>query len=175
MILIVGALTFFPALALGPIVEHFLMNAGIASHEPGAAVVMPDVLTTTAPPEAPGGAPADAPHGWRRGRPGMSDLIGPAVRESFVKLDPRHLARNPVMFVVEVGSVITTVALRRRLTRSGTPLSSSASIAVWLWFTVLFANFAEAMAEGRGKAQADTLRKHQDRDAGQASSVRRRR
>ena len=121
-------------------------------------VVLPDVLPTTSPPEAPGGAPAGAPHGGRRGRAGMSDLIGPAVRGSFAKLDPRYVARNPVMFVVEVGSVITTVAFVGALS-GGHGAQFVGLVAGWLWFTVLFANFATAMAEGRGKAQADTLRR----------------
>jgi K+-transporting ATPase ATPase B chain len=83
-----------------------------------------------------------------------------AILASFVKLDPRHMVRNPVMFVVEVGSLLTTVLAV--LARGGRlPQESPGfilAISVWLWLTVLFANFAEAMAEGRGKAQADTLR-----------------
>jgi potassium-transporting ATPase ATP-binding subunit len=75
--------------------------------------------------------------------------------DSFIKLDPRHMMGNPVMFVVEIGSVITTVLLIGDKKNFGFNLQ----ITLWLWFTVLFANFAEAMAEGRGKAQADTLRK----------------
>jgi potassium-transporting ATPase ATP-binding subunit len=87
------------------------------------------------------------------------ELIVAAVGDSFAKLDPRVQLRNPVMFVVEVGSVLVTfLALRAALTHAGGVLFLS-QIAVWLWFTVLFANFAEAMAEGRGKAQADTLKK----------------
>src|SRR5579862_1729303 len=82
-------------------------------------------------------------------------IVWRAILDSFVKLDPRHMMGNPVMFVVEVGSVITTLLLLRR----GTDFSFNLQITLWLWFTVLFANFAEAMAEGRGKAQADTLRK----------------
>src|SRR5664279_4084111 len=82
-------------------------------------------------------------------------IIRRAVVDSIVKLDPRHMMGNPVMFVVEVGSVITTVLLFR----GGPAFKFNLQITLWLWFTVLFANFAEAMAEGRGKAQADTLRK----------------
>jgi potassium-transporting ATPase ATP-binding subunit len=82
-------------------------------------------------------------------------IVRRAVLDSFVKLDPRHMMGNPVMFVVEVGSVITTILLFRGRTQFGFNLQ----ITLWLWFTVLFANFAEAMAEGRGKAQADSLRK----------------
>ncbi len=82
-------------------------------------------------------------------------IVGRAALDAFVKLDPRHMAGNPVMFVVEIGSVITTVLLFR----GGSAFLFNLQITLWLWFTVLFANFAEAMAEGRGKAQADTLRK----------------
>ena len=88
-------------------------------------------------------------------------LVKRAVRDAFVKLDPRQVAKNPVMFVVEVGSALTTLLSVRDLLRGGhtADLGFSVQVALWLWFTVLFANFAEAMAEGRGKAQADTLRK----------------
>src|ERR1022692_1697539 len=82
-------------------------------------------------------------------------IVRRAIVDSFLKLDPRHMMGNPVMFVVEVGSVITTLLLIRR----GADFAFNLQITLWLWFTVLFANFAEAMAEGRGKAQADTLRK----------------
>jgi K+-transporting ATPase ATPase B chain len=80
-------------------------------------------------------------------------IVKRAIRDSFGKLNPRVMMKNPVMFVVEVGAVMTTVEALRDF--SGFTIQ----IALWLWFTVLFANFAEAMAEGRGKAQADTLRK----------------
>ncbi len=86
-------------------------------------------------------------------------LIPLAIGQSFVKLNPRTLAHNPVMFVVEIGSVICTYYFIRQPAHAGADTAFSGSIAVWLWFTVLFANFAEAMAEGRGKAQADTLRR----------------
>jgi K+-transporting ATPase ATPase B chain len=76
-----------------------------------------------------------------------------------VKLDPRNMMKNPVMFVVEVGSVATTILLIRDLLRHQGAFGFNLQITLWLWFTVLFANFAEAMAEGRGKAQADSLRK----------------
>ena len=82
-------------------------------------------------------------------------IVRRAIVESLLKLDPRHMMGNPVMFVVEVGSVITTVLLFQR----GAQFGFNLQITLWLWFTVLFANFAEAMAEGRGKAQADSLRK----------------
>src|SRR5262245_22907054 len=82
-----------------------------------------------------------------------------AIRDSFVKLNPLHLLRNPVMFVVEVGSVLTTVlAILALAGRLNEPPGFILAVSLWLWLTVLFANFAEAMAEGRGKAQADTLR-----------------
>jgi K+-transporting ATPase ATPase B chain len=84
-------------------------------------------------------------------------IIIPAIGESFKKLNPAHMVRNPVMFVTEVGAVITTVLLFTG--GQGTSFAFLLQITLWLWFTVLFANFAEAMAEGRGKAQADTLRK----------------
>jgi K+-transporting ATPase ATPase B chain len=87
------------------------------------------------------------------------EIVTRAVIDSLIKLDPRVQVRNPVMFVVEVGSVITTAAFVIDLFGSGgQPLWFTGDIAVWLWLTVLFANFAEAIAEGRGKAQADTLR-----------------
>ncbi len=82
-------------------------------------------------------------------------IVRRAIWDSVLKLNPRKMMGNPVMFVVEIGSVITTVLLFR----GGTALGFNLQITLWLWFTVLFANFAEAMAEGRGKAQADTLRK----------------
>jgi len=82
-----------------------------------------------------------------------------AARDAFRKLSPRHMVRNPVMFVVLAGSVLTTLALVRDIATSQGDTAFTLQIAVWLWFTVLFANFAEAMAEGRGKAQADSLRK----------------
>ncbi len=87
-------------------------------------------------------------------------IVRQAIVDSFVKLHPRTMARNPVMFVVEVGSVLTTTVWLRDLGSStGDESLFAGLVAVWLWFTVLFANFAEAMAEGRGKAQADSLRK----------------
>src|SRR5450756_1922157 len=82
-------------------------------------------------------------------------IIRRALVDAVVKLDPRTMMKNPVMFVVEVGSVVTTVLLFR----GRQSFAFNLQITLWLWFTVLFANFAEAMAEGRGKAQADTLRK----------------
>src|SRR6202008_1098648 len=87
-------------------------------------------------------------------------IVRRAIGESFVKLDPRQMARNPVMFVVGVGGGLPTILFFQKL-----PSATAADsvfvglVTAWLWFTVLFANFAEAVAEGRGKAQAETLRK----------------
>ncbi|WP_375458538.1 potassium-transporting ATPase subunit KdpB [uncultured Enterovirga sp.] len=86
-------------------------------------------------------------------------IVGPAVGGAFRKLDPRLMAKNPVMFVVEVVAVLTTILFLRDLTTGGANLAFSFQLVLWLWFTVLFANFAEAVAEGRGKAQADSLRR----------------
>ncbi|MDQ0505843.1 potassium-transporting ATPase subunit KdpB [Xanthobacter agilis] len=86
-------------------------------------------------------------------------ILLPAVGDAFRKLDPRKLARNPVMFVVAVVSALTTVLLVKDAATGGASLGFSFQIVLWLWFTVLFANFAEAVAEGRGKAQADALRR----------------
>jgi K+-transporting ATPase ATPase B chain len=87
------------------------------------------------------------------------ELVGRALRDSLRKLDPRHQLRNPVMFVVEVGSALTTVLFALSLFGIGEASPGFVlAVSVWLWFTVLFANFAEAMAEGRGRAQAEALR-----------------
>src|SRR5215471_13981264 len=82
-------------------------------------------------------------------------IVRRAIIDAFIKLNPRKMMGNPVMFVVEIGCVITTGLLFK----GGAAFGFNLQITLWLWFTVLFANFAEAMAEGRGKAQADTLRK----------------
>ncbi len=88
-----------------------------------------------------------------------STIVKRALVDAMKKLDPRVLWRNPVMFVVEVGAVLTTGSwINEMISKSGDPLFSGL-ISAWLWFTVYFATFAEAMAEGRGKAQADALRK----------------
>jgi len=86
-------------------------------------------------------------------------IVGRATRQSFVKLNPVTLLKNPVMFVVEVGAALTTILLVRDIFSGAGSIGFSVQISLWLWFTVLFANFAEAMAEARGKAQADSLRK----------------
>src|SRR5215813_3591593 len=87
------------------------------------------------------------------------EILRRAIRESFVKLNPRIVAKNPVMFVVEVGAALTTVFVIKDAVAGAGGALFGVQIALWLWFTVLFANFAEAMAEARGKAQADALRK----------------
>jgi K+-transporting ATPase ATPase B chain len=86
-------------------------------------------------------------------------IVRQALLDSLIKLSPRTMMRNPVMFVVEIGSVVTSVLLVRDALAGKTGFGFDLQITLWLWFTVLFANFAEAMAEGRGKAQAETLRK----------------
>src|SRR5258706_491761 len=111
---------------------------------------------------------------WKTRRKGDISILDPkiirrAIPDSFKKLGPRVQVRNPVMFVVEVGSVVTTIEFVRLLFTQPTATFTSSqlvaerlfvlAVAIWLWFTVVFANFAEAMAEGRGKAQADTLRR----------------
>src|ERR1700745_2440763 len=84
------------------------------------------------------------------------NIVRPAIGEAFKKLNPRLMVKNPVMFVTMVGAALTTVGI---FTTTADLRGFVAQLAVWLWFTVLFANFAEAMAEGRGKAQAASLRK----------------
>src|SRR5215472_2881545 len=87
-------------------------------------------------------------------------IIRQAIIDSFKKLTPAHQLRNPVMFVVYVGSILTTLLWVQALVGKGeAPTRFILAVSIWLWFTVLFANFAEAMAEGRGKAQAASLRK----------------
>lgn len=88
------------------------------------------------------------------------ELIKRAIKDAFLKLNPRHMVRNPVMFVVEVGSLLTTALWIQSLMGYGeAPSGFNGAITLWLWFTVLFANFSEAVAEGRGKAQAEALRR----------------
>src|SRR6478609_1800280 len=86
-------------------------------------------------------------------------IVLPAIGSAFAKLDPRTLAKNPVIFVLEIVTIVTTIILIRDLITGGEQLGFTFQIVLWLWFTVLFANFAEAVAEGRGKAQAETLRR----------------
>src|ERR1700760_4139177 len=86
-------------------------------------------------------------------------IVFPAIGSAFPKLAPRLMIKNPVMFVVEVVAALTTVIFLRDLVTGGANLGFTFQIILWLWFTVLFANFAEAVAEGRGKAQAESLRR----------------
>src|ERR1700676_3306829 len=86
-------------------------------------------------------------------------ILKTAIVDSFRKLNPRTMVKNPVMFVVEVGALLTSIQLIRDSLHHAGGFGFGLQITLWLWFTVVFANFAEAMAEGRGKAQADTLRK----------------
>ncbi len=105
--------------------------------------------------------PADRTSSMSRQTPSLfsAALVGPALLGAAAKLDPRAMIRNPVMFVVEVVAVLTTILFLRDLITGGADLFFSGQIILWLWFTLLFANFAEALAEGRGKAQADSLRR----------------
>ena len=86
-------------------------------------------------------------------------ILKPAVIESFRKLDPRELVKNPVMFTVEMVALVATVIMARDIAGGAPHVGFEIQIVAWLWVTVLFATFAEAVAEGRGKAQAATLRK----------------
>src|SRR5713101_7470165 len=96
----------------------------------------------------------------KRGVAGISsDILRTAIWEAIRKMNPRTLARNPVMFVVEVVSALTTIILMRDILVGNSGVFFTVQLAFWLWFTVIFANFAEAVAEGRGKAQAENLRR----------------
>src|SRR6202162_333612 len=123
------------------------------------------MVTTTTEPEITPQLPPDDPTSLLprklvRARPLFDpEIVRKATAASFVKLNPVTLFKNPVMFVVEVGAAITTVFLIRDLFTGGSAIGFQFQISLWLWFTVLFAHFAEAMAEARGKAQADALRK----------------
>ncbi|MBV9507854.1 MAG: HAD-IC family P-type ATPase, partial [Acidobacteriia bacterium] len=119
-------------------------------------------LTTAPPtPQVPQDDPTSLlPKRLARSRPLFDpEIVSRAVRASFAKLNPVTLLKNPVMFVVEVGAALTTVFLVRDMFVGAAGIGFTLQITLWLWFTVLFANFAEAMAEARGKAQADSLRK----------------
>jgi K+-transporting ATPase ATPase B chain len=117
--------------------------------------------TASAPglsPEAPSPLPSSSDRRKKR-QLFEGPIVKRAIIDSFIKLDPRHQVKNPVMFVVEVGSLFTTVLFFQALGGHGEAAPGFIlAVSLWLWFTVLFANFAEAMAEGRGKAQADALR-----------------
>src|SRR6476469_4660358 len=123
------------------------------------------MTTTPTLPPAPSAGRATAHATAKRQQAGRNrplfdpPIVRRAIRDAFTKLDPRHMVRNPVMFVVLVGSVYTTVVFGRDVVQGRADWAFTLQLALWLWFTVVFANFAEAMAEGRGKAQADTLRK----------------
>src|SRR6202011_436166 len=99
----------------------------------------------------------------RKGTPASAlfdpKIVVPAIGSAFIKLDPRTLITNPVMFVLEIVTALTTIILARDLVTGGEHIGFEFQIVLWLWFPVLFANFAEAIAEGRGKAQADALRR----------------
>src|SRR5271155_5024310 len=106
-------------------------------------------------------------------------IVVPAIGSAFVKLNPRTLMKNPVMFVLEIVTALTTIILVGDLATGSGQIAFEFQIILWLWFTVLFANFAEAIAEGRGKAQADTLRRQRTEtqaklvtDAGDSQSYR---
>src|SRR5260370_20786378 len=98
----------------------------------------------------------------RKGTPASAlfdpKIVMPAISSSFVKLDPRTLIKNPVMFVLEIVTILTTIILVRDLFVGGVNVGFEFQIILWLWITILFANFSEAVAEGRGKAQAEALR-----------------
>jgi K+-transporting ATPase ATPase B chain len=121
--------------------------------------------TVIATPKTSGNVPQNDPSSLMpkklaRSRPLFDpEIVGSAAKASFAKLNPVTLLKNPVMFVVEVGAALTTVFLIRDIFTGAGGVGFSIQISLWLWFTVLFANFAEAMAEARGKAQADSLRK----------------
>src|SRR5690349_3664701 len=116
--------------------------------------------TSSPPPITTGDVTSLIPKKAARTRPLFDPpIVRRAITDSFRKLHPRVLMKNPVMFVVEIGAALTTALAIRDFATHAAVTGFSIQIALWLWFTVLFANFAEAMAEGRGKAQADTLRK----------------
>ena len=115
---------------------------------------------TTEPVTEPGMHNEDTPqHRDRQVRASIGDLLPQAMLDAVMKLNPAKMLRNPVMFVVEIGCVVTTYYTLSEIWHHGADVSFLGGIAIWLWFTVLFANLAEAMAEGRGKAQASSLRR----------------
>ena len=144
VILIVGGLTFFPALALGPIVEHLSMIANQVFCFLSSETLEMETATVR-----------------KRGSAStMLDpqIVVPAIGSAFVKLNPRTLMKNPIMFVLEIVTLLTTIIFVRDIIVGNGNLGFTFQIILWLWFTILFANFAEAIAEGRGKAQANSLR-----------------
>ncbi|MGO9970543.1 MAG: potassium-transporting ATPase subunit KdpB [Bryobacteraceae bacterium] len=117
-------------------------------------------LATVTPSSSSNDVTSLLPKKGSRARPLLDPpIVRRAIVDSFRKLSPRLMMKNPVMFVVEVGAAVTTVLAARDIAQGAAIAGFTFQITLWLWFTVLFANFAEAMAEGRGKAQADTLRK----------------
>src|SRR5450432_4092877 len=123
-------------------------------------LTMPDIEPSNQASPAPVDAVTLMPKKGARSRPLFDPpIVKRAIADSFLKLNPRPMMKNPVMFVVEVGAAMTTVLAIRDFAGGSAVAGFTFQITLWLWFTVLFANFAEAMAEGRGKAQADTLRK----------------
>jgi K+-transporting ATPase ATPase B chain len=96
-------------------------------------------------------------------------IVFPAIGSAFAKLDPRTLASNPIIFVLEIVTLLTTVLLASDLVTGGGNLGFTAQIVLWLWFTVLFANFAEAVAEGRGKAPGRRAEAHAHGNTGQTA------
>ena len=163
------------ALAGGPVMADTTSNpnpAGPTTHnaEPGGDPIDPETAQTgadmptlieseTPPTDVPDGTPAEE-HGTKKRNLFDRAIVGPAIGDSFRKLNPRAMARNPVMFIVEAGALLTTVLCIADWSKGSSQENVFALlVALWLWATVLFANFAEAMAEGRGKAQAATLRK----------------
>src|ERR1700716_4673690 len=98
-------------------------------------------------------------------------IVMPALGSAFAKLDPRLMIKSPVMFVVEVVAALTTIIFLRDLVTGGQNLGFTFQIILWLWFTVLFANLAEDVAEGRGKAQAEAIRKNRPDSPGKMVDV----
>src|SRR5262249_55675941 len=171
-VIVVGALTFFPALSLGPIVEHFLMHEGklvatiVTSFPVWSQAMASPARATFPPPVPPPAAPSPLdqssliPKKLVRARPLLDpEILQRALKDSVLKLNPVTLMKNPVIFVVEVGAALVLLFLIRDIAVGASGIGFELQIDLWLWFTVLFATFAEAMAEARGKAQAESLRK----------------
>jgi K+-transporting ATPase ATPase B chain len=146
------------------------MSSNSKLNSPAQAEAHSDSAAPTPGTQAGGSSPLPREHHEHRRKKSMlgvveqkslwnTDIMGQALFDAFRKLDPRWMVKNPVMFVVEIGSLLTTALLVDNTINHRVGFGFNLQITLWLWFTVLFANFAEAMAEGRGKAQADTLRK----------------
>ena len=151
VILIVGALTLFSCVDVGSDRRAYADAAGTHILTLGIQSVIFEAKVD------------ELIESKRKARPLLEPaIVKRAIADSFVKLNPMVLAKNPVMFVVAIGSVFTTFLLVKDIisANTGHNMLFETQITLWLWFTVLFANFAEAIAEGRGKAQADTLRKN---------------